>query len=256
VGYAFDLIFQSVFADRWTDLSFQLVYTPLMTMLCLAIAIFFHHHDLNSPHVFVQKAAKFLKIIPGFVAAWAWSALGSAVAKHIWEAPDDDIDLTLRGSILAGAWGLIAIVLVGVSIALQKCCTSESDIVTEVFTNIGGCNIGWSWKTAGTYLFDAMGGDLIDQWVLTVVASIVVPCFAALLLVVVHCTKKDSYKAGELQMLPREETGGSEYDEGSALCGFCQQDEDDDDEDDEAPVVQAYQPTRVLTYQPVPVRVQ
>jgi hypothetical protein len=117
-----------------------------MTILCLSLASFFKHIEVESQKAFMQKFMKLLKLVPGFVAAWAWQALGQAIASENWPKPTDTWSAASRQLTLVGFEGICVLGLLMVSVIIQSMMIFDERVVEEVFGAIGGCNVGWAWK--------------------------------------------------------------------------------------------------------------
>jgi len=182
VAFAFNDIAQVSAGDRWHDIPFQAVYTPACTLLCLGLGSVFHGLFQSSSSSFVKQLTGFLRLVPGFVAAWAWQALGQAIAKEYWPEPDGAWDKTERQLVLASIWGIVALAMVFAQLMVAALPCLHAPIVHEIFTTIAGANVGWAWKSLATDLYAAWGSRFRHLWLLTAVLSVALPVLAACLL--------------------------------------------------------------------------
>jgi hypothetical protein len=182
VAYSFNNVSKAAAGDQWDYLQFQVVYTAIVTVSGLVVGVMFHHRFQSTTNECERKVMKFIKIVPGFVAAWAWQALAQVLVKQHWTPPSDPWEKVAWQGIYSGCIGIVGLVILSFQCGISRCISGDTEMFHEYFTTITSCNVGWAWRTFGTDVYNALDQQLCTLWLITAVATILLPMFASLLL--------------------------------------------------------------------------
>lgn len=182
VAYSFNNVSKAAAGDQWDFLHFQVLYTAIVTVSGLVLSVIFHHRFQSTTNECERKMAHFLKLVPGFVAAWAWQALAQVFVKQQGTTPSDPWEKIACQGIYSGCIGIAALVIMSFQCGISRCISGDTDMFHHYFTTITSCNVGWAWRTFGTDVYNALGQTFSTVWLITAVATILLPMFASLLL--------------------------------------------------------------------------
>jgi len=171
VAYAFNQIIVQIAGDAWTEVSFQAVYTVIITGVCLSAHLYLKGKDDMFELQYIKKAIVLHFQTTAFVAAWGWNALISACMAR-WHPPSDNQWTNLFDQLRCAIF--VTLIATVVLFATSRFKAQQSFIST-----LAGLNVGWCWVNAATVFFtdldETKRPDLLLVWSLVLGVTLVLP---------------------------------------------------------------------------------
>jgi len=179
-GYAFNAVFQHISVRNWSKCGFQVVYTPLITILtCRFRSLMDVKLEKATNNMFQEKLYLTLKDVSQFCSAWAAQALLNATYEEWWSTP------TNKGRNLV--WNLCFTIILCFGVAAMSVIDMEGNLWTLMLA-IGGVNIGWAWSNSASASIalstenqTSATFELLVIWMHVAVATVFLPILLACL---------------------------------------------------------------------------
>jgi hypothetical protein len=131
-GYAVNYIFKSSFEGIWGDVSFQLVYTSVLTFVLPRVQQVVRERTSGINCQFSRRFCDFMVLSGNFLLSWAWKGLVDAAFVE------------LAGQPVGGLAEPLTVTVVG-PVAVFAAARSPRQRLREGVALVVGMNIGWAW---------------------------------------------------------------------------------------------------------------
>lgn len=189
VAFACNDVVKYFAGDRWGFVPFQLVYSPLSTLV-MSVArprLVEFSAETSEQNFILKRAVSFLATTSSFFVAWAWNAFilrifalllpPCSVGDCLWMTFARDLVVAL---IVTGAAAGMVFLLAAVQPDKQA-----SRAAVELATLAAGINVGSFWTDAASSIYAVAGRGLWHCWALCFVLTICVPLLALMSLALI-----------------------------------------------------------------------